>query len=185
MDYDSLISIPWAAFVILWVVSALAVKKNAYQRASWWRWGWLRVLLILVCFVVLPQTRYFRHALLFASPAVRMAGFIICVAGVAFAIWARLTLGANWSAVPSIKHGHELVVAGPYCFVRHPIYGGILIALLGSALAAGAVWLILVVLAAAMFALRIPREERLMMQQFPNEYPGYARRTKALIPYAL
>ena len=69
--------------------------------------------------------------------------------------------------------------------MRHPIYAGILLALLGSVLTGGVLWLILFLIIAAAFVSRAKAEERLMMQRFPDEYPGYRRRTKALVPFVL
>jgi protein-S-isoprenylcysteine O-methyltransferase len=109
-------------------------------------------------------------------------GSMLCVAGIALAIWARLHLGRNWSPAPALKEGHELVTSGPYRLVRHPIYTGILTALLGSSLVSIAALIALVVVG-AMFIWRVGAEEKLMMQQFPNEYPQYKRNTRALIPY--
>lgn len=117
---------------------------------------------------------------------VLLAGFVLTLAGALFAAWARLTLGANWSGRPSVKAGHELIVAGPYALARHPIYTGLLLALLGTALAIGE-WRALLgfLLIFVYFAAKISREERLMMQTFPDAYPRYCQRVKALIPGVL
>lgn len=69
--------------------------------------------------------------------SVRLAGVIVCAAGVAFAVWARHHLGRNWSSAVTLKVDHELVRKGPYTFVRHPMYVGITSALLGTALVNG------------------------------------------------
>ena len=83
----------------------------------------------------------------------------------------------------SLKEGHELVTTGPYRLVRHPIYTGILTAVLGSTLVAGGFWLVLFLVAASFFVYSAKTEERLMMQQFPETYPDYKKRTHALIPF--
>jgi protein-S-isoprenylcysteine O-methyltransferase len=83
----------------------------------------------------------------------------------------------------SLKTGHELVTTGPYRLVRHPIYAGILTAVLGSTLVAGGFWLVLFLVAAPFFVYSAKTEERLMMQQFPETYPDYKKRTYALIPF--
>jgi protein-S-isoprenylcysteine O-methyltransferase Ste14 len=105
------------------------------------------------------------------------------MAGCLFAIWARLILGANWSGTAKVKRGHELIVKGPYRFVRHPIYTGIITACIGTTLAIGE-WrcimgLIVVFLG---LVLKMTQEERLMIATFPQAYPQYRRRVKALIP---
>lgn len=83
----------------------------------------------------------------------------------------------------SLKQGHELVTTGPYRVIRHPIYSGILTAMLGSGLVAGGFWLVLFVIAAAFFIFSAKTEEGLMTPQFPETYPEYKKSTHALIPF--
>ena len=110
----------------------------------------------------------------------------LCVAGLAFALWARATLGRNWSGVVTLKEGHELVQCGPYQFVRHPIYTGVLIMSFATALIesrlAGFVGVLLMF---ASFWIKLDREERLMLKQFPERYAAYKQRVKRLIPFVL
>ena len=117
------------------------------------------------------------------TPGLPIAGLALTIAGCLFAIWARITLGSNWSGRATVKAGHELITTGPYALSRHPIYTGLLVASLGTALAA-AEWrcvlgLALIVLA---FAVKIGQEEHFMMLTFPDTYPSYRRRVRALIP---
>jgi protein-S-isoprenylcysteine O-methyltransferase Ste14 len=110
----------------------------------------------------------------------------LTILGCGFAIWARVTLGSNWSGLPNVKREHELIVKGPYKLVRHPIYSGLLLALAGTAIADGrSVWVLSLVLLAASYAVKMRQEEQLMMQTFPQDYPAYRRRVKALIPGVL
>jgi protein-S-isoprenylcysteine O-methyltransferase Ste14 len=83
----------------------------------------------------------------------------------------------------SLREGHELVTTGPYRFVRHPIYSGVLLALLGSGLAAGSLWFLILALTFPFYIYSAWEEERVMMRQFPDAYPEYKRRTSALIPF--
>jgi protein-S-isoprenylcysteine O-methyltransferase Ste14 len=83
------------------------------------------------------------------------------------------------------KEEPELVTTGPYRFVRHPIYSGILCGLLGTALAINLYWLIAVAVAGAYFIYSARVEERNLMRTFPTQYPGYRARTKMLIPFVL
>src|SRR6185437_13420947 len=110
-------------------------------------------------------------------------GLVFVAAGIAFAIWARIHLGRNWSGTPSIKKDHELVTSGPYRFVRHPIYTGIILALIGNVLVAGLPWIAALILFGVIFLFRIPKEEGYMMQLFPDQYPEYRKHSKALIPF--
>jgi protein-S-isoprenylcysteine O-methyltransferase Ste14 len=111
---------------------------------------------------------------------------LLVVLGLAFSIWARRVLGTNWSGTVAVKVGHELVNRGPYRWVRHPIYTGILIALLGSGLAAGEVRGVLAFLI-ALIALwfKSQAEERWMLGEFGDRYVAYRRTTWALLPYLL
>jgi protein-S-isoprenylcysteine O-methyltransferase Ste14 len=117
------------------------------------------------------------------SAATGIIADIVAVAGLAVALWARATLGGNWSTVAAIKEDHELIERGPYRFVRHPIYSGILLMILGTAIASG--WLAAfagLALLAVGFSIKARQEERLLARQFPDAYPAYAARVKALVP---
>jgi protein-S-isoprenylcysteine O-methyltransferase Ste14 len=113
-------------------------------------------------------------------------GLALTFAGLAFAIWARMLLGGNWSSDVTLKRDHELIVVGPYRWVRHPIYTGILLALIGTALAVGE-WraVLAVVLAAAAFWRKLGIEEAVMRRQFGESYTRYGERVPALIPFVL
>ena len=98
-------------------------------------------------------------------------------------VWARQTLGTNWSQTVAAKEDHELVTRGPYRLVRHPMYAGGLLSCIASAVVAGGPFVFAALILGPMFLWRVGAEDRLMTQQFPNEYPAYIRRTKALIPF--
>lgn len=118
------------------------------------------------------------------SYGVAWLGVALTIAGIALAIVARLFLGGNWSGSVTIKQGHTLVRKGPYTIVRHPIYSGFLLAILGTGLAIGEIRaLIAAILIFAILAHKINLEERFMMEQFGAEYGQYRRRVKALIPF--
>lgn len=98
-------------------------------------------------------------------------------------VWARVYLGRNWSGVASIKADHELITGGPYRWVRHPIYSGLALAFIGTAMAVGQ-WraVLAVMLALIAIAHRIIVEERFMREQFGSVYDAYAHRVRALVP---
>jgi len=103
--------------------------------------------------------------------------------GIAFAIWARFYLGQNWSSAVSVKVGHELIRTGPYAWVRHPISSGIILGMIGTALARpdprGLIAIILLCLA---FSIKFRMEEQFMRKTFGAEYEDYSDSTGALIP---
>ncbi len=103
--------------------------------------------------------------------------------GLGFAIWARIHIGRNWGTPMTQKDEPDLVVTGPYHLVRHPIYSGILVAGMGTAVALSWTWLSAVVLAGIYFGYSAIVEERYLTEQFPNTYPVYKRSTKRLVPF--
>jgi protein-S-isoprenylcysteine O-methyltransferase Ste14 len=191
MTLSLLIAIFWLIFWIYWIVSAVGVKQNVKGKGSWSFGGWLGSRLLFIVIIVailnLPQfSGWWAWAngwAIFQSEAVRSIGVVLTAAGISFAIWARRHLGRNWSGTPRMKVGHELVTSGPYRFVRHPIYTGMLAALFGSALAVGFAWLVIFIIVTVVFVRRIGVEEKYMMQLFPDQYPAYRARTKALVPF--
>jgi protein-S-isoprenylcysteine O-methyltransferase Ste14 len=113
-----------------------------------------------------------------------LAGLGLAICGVGLSIWARLILGENWSSSPSIKQDHALIVSGPYRAVRHPIYTGLLIAFLGSALQHGLVRSFLAVIICAVgLWLKVSVEEQFMVQRFGEQYLRYRRDVCALVPF--
>jgi protein-S-isoprenylcysteine O-methyltransferase Ste14 len=119
----------------------------------------------------------------FAAPLAGWIGAACAVLGIGFAVWARAHLGRDWSSHPDVKEGHELVTSGPYAYVRHPIYTGVILAAIGSAIGTNYFWMLIVLAVVVMFLLRIPKEEGYMMELFPEQYPAYRARTKRLIPF--
>jgi protein-S-isoprenylcysteine O-methyltransferase Ste14 len=102
------------------------------------------------------------------------------------AIWSRRTLAGNWSSDVTFKQGHELIQNGPYRFTRHPIYTGILFMALGTAVAGGLLrcWLGFLLFFAALW-IKLSQEEALLLRHFPETYPSYRTRVKALIPFII
>jgi protein-S-isoprenylcysteine O-methyltransferase Ste14 len=144
---------------------------------------------VIACFLLLygrrlPYPLNLRIVPAMAPPA--CAAAVLCIIGLAFAFWARVTLGRNWSGVVTLKEGHELVERGPYRFVRHPIYTGILTMFFATALALGHVaGFAATLLMFASFWIKLCDEEQLMLQQFPHRYAVYRRRVKRIIPFVL
>jgi protein-S-isoprenylcysteine O-methyltransferase Ste14 len=111
-------------------------------------------------------------------------GVSICVFGLGTAIWSRKTLGDNWSQDVEFKQGHKLIVRGPYRFARHPIYTGHLLMALGTAIASGLlIAFIGAICFVAGFWIKLRQEERLLLAHFPEEYPAYKARVRALVPF--
>ena len=112
-------------------------------------------------------------------------GGAVCRRGIALAVWARLHPGRNWGMPMTQRAEPELVTSGPYRFVRHPIYSGLLAAMLGTALVDNLLGLIVVAVLVAYFYYSGTVEERNLTTTFPMAYPEYKSRTKMLIPFLL
>jgi protein-S-isoprenylcysteine O-methyltransferase Ste14 len=184
MPYHYVFLALWLILVAYWIYGYFGNKRSVYVWRPCWR---LAAMAAFVAFVVLCKELPAMNARVFrpAEPVVWI-GIAVCAAGLAFAIWARRTLGRNWSGAATIKEGHELITRGPYRFVRHPIYTGLLTGVAGTLIGSGKVRE-LVILAAAALAIwaKLSVEERLMLRQFPEAYPEYRRRTKAIIPFVI
>jgi len=142
------------------------------------------MMIVLTLFLLFrnPETRRFvAYHRISHNPAVRICGAIVCAAGMGFAVWARVHLGRNWGVPMSLREGHELITSGLYRIVRHPIYTGILLAMLGSGFTVTAWWLVAFVFFSGYFHYCAAVEEKEMMRQFPDQYPGYKRKTCGMI----
>lgn len=180
-----IITFTWEALGILWLIGLVFTKRTARSRAPGARLFYTLVAALAFAFLAGNKLdgAWFGVRFVPASATSEWLGVVITLCGCAFAAWARLTLGANWSGRPTLKVGHELIVSGPYALVRHPIYTGLLLAAAGTAIVIGK-WscLIGLPLLALAFLVKMSQEERLMQETFPQEYPAYRTRVSALIP---
>jgi protein-S-isoprenylcysteine O-methyltransferase Ste14 len=184
----SLVDAAWIVLGIVWLVGALRTKRTARVQSSVTRL--IDIALTGLAFALLFNDRFaiglLARRFVPYSLVIAYAGLALTLTGIGFAIWARVFLGRNWSAIVTIKHDHQMVRTGPYALVRHPIYSGFLLAVLGSALVFGEVrGLLALGVACLAWWLKSRLEEKFMEQQFGEEYAVYKRRVKALIPFVL
>jgi protein-S-isoprenylcysteine O-methyltransferase Ste14 len=172
-------AIGWAAFWIYWLVAAFSMKRG---HLAWSRELRIRAV-IAVLAILLIRFGALRDHGLNSDPWRAGVGLVLFAVGLAFSIWARIHIGRNWGSPMSRKNDPELVASGPYRLVRHPIYSGILIATIGTAVALSWPWLIAVALASVYFVYSAIVEERNLTEQFPDTYPAYKRSTKMLVPF--
>lgn len=179
---DGFISVVWLAFWIYWLAAASRAKTS---RPGTVRGGFAEVRIgIAILILAVVRTPLLReHSLTVHNALVQSVGLAIFLLGLATAVWARVFLGTNWGVPMSQRVEPDLVTSGPYRYVRHPIYSGVLLALVGTALASSLYWLVAVGLVGAYFVYSATVEERAMTDQFPTQYPGYMRRTRMLIPF--
>jgi protein-S-isoprenylcysteine O-methyltransferase Ste14 len=169
----------WVLFWVYWLISAAGAKEGSRTR----RTRPPGLLIVVLGFVLL---RIFRAgSLAVHDPILQALGAVLFVAGLGLAVWARIYLGRNWGMPMTQKDEPELVTSGPYHFVRHPIYSGILLAMLGTSLATNIYWLIAFGVMGFYFIYSAKVEEKILTSSFPTTYPGYKTKSKMLIPFVL
>jgi len=175
----------WLAWIVYWKVAALDAKPTARLDSAGHRWLYfLPVIAAFLCFWLPVWVPASRASLFRQSEVPYMIGTLLLLVGLLFSVWARVVLGRNWSNVVTVKVGHELIRNGPYRWVRHPIYTGILVAMAGSALAQNLCTDVPIVpLAFIGFWIKLQREESWMRGQFGAAYDVYSARTTRLIPF--
>ena len=175
---EVIFAIGWTAFWIYWLAAAFSMKRG---RVLWSHELRIRAV-IVVCVILLLRLGAFRGGALTSDPLRAGLGLTLFALGLGVAIWARVHIGRNWGTPMTQKDEPELVTTGPYHLVRHPIYSGILVAGVGTAIALSWLWLTAVGLAGAYFLYSATVEERYMTEQF-SDYPVYKRSTKMLLPF--
>jgi protein-S-isoprenylcysteine O-methyltransferase Ste14 len=191
--YRWLIAALWLGLIIFWAASAVGAKRSLGKRtlgsSQAWNETGLRLIVVALLFVVLAipavhHTLRDLQAYQARNAVLGTAGAVLCVIGVGLAVLARLYLGRNWGLPAARKENPELVMDGPYRYVRHPIYGGIMLAMLGTAIGASAFWVVPLVLFSGYFIYSARREEKIMTAEFPEQYPAYMQQTWMLLPLA-
>ena len=191
-SYAALTGYCWAIFLIVWFVSAFTAKRSIritrLQRS-------LAIRYLIVAIFIFIYFRFYagQHVLngvghygsTTTNPLFLSIGVILTAAGIALAIWARAYLGRNWGMPMTQREHPELVTTGPYAYIRHPIYAGVILAAIGSIITIDVLWFIPLAIYCAYFFYSAPIEEKHMAEQFPDSYPAYKSRTKMLIPFVL
>jgi protein-S-isoprenylcysteine O-methyltransferase Ste14 len=189
--YGWLIFALWVALIAYWAISAARIKRSVGSRWIWWREIAVRLgffAFVLLALRVAVETDALPAAPLYAfntSIIMGLIGFVLCALGVGIAILARAHLDRNWPMSPSRTENSELVTTGPYSFVRHPIFSGMLLAILGSAIGQSILWLLPLSAYGPHFILSARREERFLLARFPQGYRTYMKQTKMLVPFVL
>jgi protein-S-isoprenylcysteine O-methyltransferase Ste14 len=185
--YSRALGLLWGAWALYWLLSALATKQTVRRESLARRLGYVLPLIIggvLIGARHAPWAGWLAMRLWPRSPLPPRIGLALVAAGLAFAVWARVHLGRNWSGIVTVKEGHELIRTGPYALVRHPIYTGVITAVLGTAVVSATVRAALGVLIIAVSLVAKSRvEERFMRETFPEQYARYREEVPALVPF--
>lgn len=178
----------WVAWFAYWGISALGrPKPSRFDKGpSFLAYRGANLTAILLLLVPRFRDTLINTPIFEPTTAVMIVGLALTVSGLMISVWARWHLGAQWTGRVGVREGHQLVRSGPYRFVRHPIYSGLLLAFVGSALIY-ADWraLIAIGLMAAALAFKLQREERWMREHFAADYQAYHRQVAAIIPGVL
>jgi protein-S-isoprenylcysteine O-methyltransferase Ste14 len=183
-----LLPVLWLTWALYWAIQSRGVKANVWRESMPSRLMHVVPMVVAAFLLVLPTVPVLGLDRRFLpwSPAIFRVGWLLAAAGLLFTVWARRHLATNWSGTVTIKADHELITTGPYALARHPIYTGLLLGFLGSALALGR-WRGIVAVALVGLALwrKLRIEEQGMRRLFGQSYVSYRQRVKALIPFVL
>jgi protein-S-isoprenylcysteine O-methyltransferase Ste14 len=177
---DVIIPAIWIAVWIYWLAASAKTKPTRTRSRS--SIGF-RVAVLLTVLAMIRVGVFRGHSPAMDNPWLQGIGLAVFLMGLAFAVWARVYLGRNWGTPMSQKVEPELITSGPYRYVRHPIYSGIILGMAGTAMAISIYWVVGVVMLGAYFIYSASIEERNMARFFPEAYPAYKRSTKMLIPF--
>jgi protein-S-isoprenylcysteine O-methyltransferase Ste14 len=175
----------WLGWLLYWTIAAVGAKPTQREEGLASRLSHVIPLAIGVALLATTEVPFaWLRAPVLPDGAVRFwLALALVLAGLGYSLAARAWLGRNWSGMVTVKHEHELIRSGPYRRVRHPIYTGLLLAVLGSALALGELRGFLgLALVALAFRRKIGIEERFMLERFGAAYQRYRAEVPALLP---
>jgi len=175
----------WIGFFAIWILWGIKTKPTQSREPVRSRMSYI-VFTVAAYFLMFSgdvTQSWLRQRLFAPSALTNSLGVTVTLAGILFAFWARFYLGENWSGAVTVKVGHQLIRTGPYRWVRHPIYTGLISAMLGTALVRHQVrGIFATVLAYVGFKIKSKIEERTMISTFGNEYDNYRQTTGAIVP---
>ncbi|MES2953568.1 MAG: isoprenylcysteine carboxylmethyltransferase family protein [Patescibacteria group bacterium] len=179
----------WGVFVSFWIGSAVGNKQNVEEVGARNRLRFGVPLAVAAILLFHPVIKGVSHVpfidmpIFFHGSGFVFLGSLVTLSGLLLAIWARMTIGVDWSSSVTVKEDHELITGGPYAYVLHPIYTAVVLMFLGTSFAVGTVGgYLAVVLALGSFLYKFPLEEAFMLRLFPADYPAYRARTARLFP---
>jgi protein-S-isoprenylcysteine O-methyltransferase Ste14 len=190
--FHNFILICWIVFWTYWLISSSNTKSNKDSHRSVFlglRLGSFLIILLLIRSGLIKSVFWSKvfasHSATTSNTNLETVGTAILVCGLLFAVWARVHLGRNWGTPMSHKKDPELITSGPYHYVRHPIYTGIIFASIGTAIAVSPVWILIFVISGGYFVYCAFKEENYLEKQFGESYKKYKKTSKMLIPFVL
>jgi protein-S-isoprenylcysteine O-methyltransferase Ste14 len=185
---NNIITSCWRVFIVVWLLASIFTKRTIYRESGVQRLGHM-IPILIGCYLLFRAYRLpypFNVQIIPHNDFILVAAAILCVCGVSFCFWARAVLGRNWSGTVTVKENHELIVRGPYRWVRHPIYTGLLAMVIATLMQQGHIGGIMgLTLIFVSLWIKSNHEEEVMRKQFPDQYPAYRERVKRIIPFVL
>lgn len=186
MTLHDWIIVPWLGFSVYWLISAFKTRATVQRESFLARYGVMFIEVVGFTLLFnrdLDASLLGRHFLA-QTTVTAVLGILLTWLGVAIAIWARYHLGQFWSGRITLKEGHDLIRTGPYSRFRHPIYSGLDLAAIGSALVINR-WrcvagVCVIVLG---FVIKAKREEALLTTQFGEAFQEHRTHTGFLFPH--
>jgi len=180
-----LVEIPWVVFVVYWAATALKTRRTISRESFTSRYGilFLEVVGFVLLFNETVGIGVLGRHIFPRTYALALAGIALTWVGIAIALWARWHLGQYWSARVTLKEGHQLIRSGPYAYFRHPIYSGLDLAGIGTALAIDR-WRSVagVVIIVVGYWMKARKEESMLSQQFGEAFLEHRQHTGFLLP---
>jgi protein-S-isoprenylcysteine O-methyltransferase Ste14 len=179
---DHALRLVWMLILTVWLALASESSEPVEAKRDWG--STIAVWVVSIAWLILLLPRSNGPQLIPRLPFIRVVGFAAALVGLLFGLWARIYLGRSWDAFISLKQNHKLLQSGPYSIVRHPIYAGFMLALIGSALTFGHLRsFVATALVVVAWVYKSGLEEMFLIDHFGAEYEEYRHRVKRLIPY--
>ena len=174
----------WLVLDNFWRLKARNTRSVAtIAHVSMWRKLWLVLRSYGFYYLPLSAVPVLGLRILPQQELFAWLGLSLCLIGVGFAIWSRQVLAKSWNVATGVTAHHALIQSGPYAVVRHPIYFGMFLAMLGTALAVGELRAFInLIVSLSEGWTKLNQEEAILQKEFPDAYAGYQHRVKRLIP---
>ena len=140
--------------------------------------------LILWIIILIVSFGNLKHPIYSVNTPMRIAGIIILLGALVFRVYAATTLNKSYSYTLEIREDHHLVTDGLYKYIRHPIYTGVILGAFSIPIYSSSLRGFLVtILVIPLFMYRIGNEERMLTEEYGEEYEEYQKQTWKLFPY--
>jgi protein-S-isoprenylcysteine O-methyltransferase Ste14 len=175
----------WTALGVYFLAGALFSKRPREPEST--RTRFLRLVgggvIAVLLFWDTPALAMLHRRIFPSNPTLQVAGLFITATGLLLTAFARFYLGRFWGASVVVKDSHRLIRSGPYARLRHPIYTGLLMALVGTEMVY-AQWrfILIFVIALVLYWRKAQAEEALLAREFGAEFEEYQRHTGFLLP---